>query len=766
MIKIYNFIIIFFMVLFIKNANCQSATWEAIGPEGGQIRSIFFDKRDTLIFAGSSSAGLFFSSLKNPEWKSIGYNDLIAEYGRGRFIEVIKKINNSLYVCSDWGLLKSDNGGNNWENIFQSINGFASSVEIYPSEPNLIYLSFYGGGQGYFSNPGIYKSIDYGKTWYAINNGLISTDINQLVMSANNKHRLYASTLKGIFRTDDGGESGWINISGNLPAIPFTALAIDSLNEQIIYAGSYNGLFKTEDGGNHWENISSDAYFESNFINLKALALKDSILLVGTMKGLYISKDGGQSWYEANSGLENLCIYAVCIMDSQNFLVATADGIYKKVNGETEWHKISNGLNAFQTLSLDFAKIDNEESIFIGTAGAGIINSHDKGETWENLNVLDGFLYVEDIAVFKKEPMYIYAGFIGNYDPQRYFVENGILRTENLGENWDLLTRDIADKFITSIAIDPNDKNILYAGTLQGIYKSIDAGNSWIRSDSGRVGHEQIGVIAIDQFSNQTIYAGTIGGGNITEPHGIFKSNDGGNSWEFSSAGLPISQFFMVWDLAINPCNPKCIFAVLFGRGIFKSSNAGGWWQQVGNNLDNNRLYSIAIDPSDTNIVYAAGEKIFLSTDAGNTWEEIMQGVPEHFGYVNEIRIDLDDPRYVYAATYGSGVLRLFRPNSGVNEDVQIIPETFALKQNYPNPFNPETRIEYSVAMSERILLQIFNQRGQLIRTLVNEVQSPGSYMKIWDGKDESGSNVASGIYLYRLQAGKFSETKKMIKLQ
>jgi flagellar hook assembly protein FlgD len=88
------------------------------------------------------------------------------------------------------------------------------------------------------------------------------------------------------------------------------------------------------------------------------------------------------------------------------------------------------------------------------------------------------------------------------------------------------------------------------------------------------------------------------------------------------------------------------------------------------------------------------------------------------------------------------------------------------LKQNYPNPFNPETRIEYSVAVSEHVLLQIFNQRAQLIRTLVNEPQAPGSYMKIWDGKDESGNSVASGIYLYRLQAGKFSETKKMIKLQ
>ncbi|OQX82854.1 hypothetical protein B6D60_11455 [candidate division KSB1 bacterium 4484_87] len=177
-------------------------------------------------------------------------------------------------------------------------------------------------------------------------------------------------------------------------------------------------------------------------------------------------------------------------------------------------------------------------------------------------------------------------------------------------------------------------------------------------------------------------------------------------------------------------------------------------------------FYCISIDPVDTNTIYAAGEKIYISTNAGNSWQEIMDGVPENFGYVNEICVDPNDPRYIYAATNGSGLLRLFRPYSDVNEEIQVIPTSFTLKQNYPNPFNPETRIEYSVAMGEHILLQIFNQRGQLICTLVNELQVPGTYAKIWDGKDELGNNVASGIYLYRFQAGKFSKTKKMIKLQ
>jgi len=88
---------------------------------------------------------------------------------------------------------------------------------------------------------------------------------------------------------------------------------------------------------------------------------------------------------------------------------------------------------------------------------------------------------------------------------------------------------------------------------------------------------------------------------------------------------------------------------------------------------------------------------------------------------------------------------------------------TFALKQNYPNPFNPETIIQYSLTADSEVRLVIYNILGQQVRELVNELQQPGVYAVRWDGTDESGYRVTSGVYLYRLVAGHRVVVRKMV---
>ena len=91
------------------------------------------------------------------------------------------------------------------------------------------------------------------------------------------------------------------------------------------------------------------------------------------------------------------------------------------------------------------------------------------------------------------------------------------------------------------------------------------------------------------------------------------------------------------------------------------------------------------------------------------------------------------------------------------------------LSQNHPNPFNPSTTINYSVAAEGpgssrvRVKLQVFNLRGQLVRTLVNDIQEPGEYSFYWQGQDDLGGQLGSGVYLCRLQAGKYVATRKMV---
>lgn len=113
-----------------------------------------------------------------------------------------------------------------------------------------------------------------------------------------------------------------------------------------------------------------------------------------------------------------------------------------------------------------------------------------------------------------------------------------------------------------------------------------------------------------------------------------------------------------------------------------------------------------------------------------------------------------------------SGKMIVKVPNDAVtsiSSENPAIPDEFIMHQNYPNPFNPETTIEYAVQQSSEIELKIYNNLGQLIKTLVDDYKTTGEYSVVWDGKDNSGKAVASGNYFYQIKMGEFASTKKMI---
>jgi len=98
--------------------------------------------------------------------------------------------------------------------------------------------------------------------------------------------------------------------------------------------------------------------------------------------------------------------------------------------------------------------------------------------------------------------------------------------------------------------------------------------------------------------------------------------------------------------------------------------------------------------------------------------------------------------------------------------EVAAVPTAFALDQNYPNPFNPTTTIRYAIPSNANVNLVIYNIQGQKIRTLVSSEQKAGYYQVVWDGRNEMGQTVSSGLYLYRVQAGSFVATQKMLMLK
>lgn len=100
---------------------------------------------------------------------------------------------------------------------------------------------------------------------------------------------------------------------------------------------------------------------------------------------------------------------------------------------------------------------------------------------------------------------------------------------------------------------------------------------------------------------------------------------------------------------------------------------------------------------------------------------------------------------------------------TSVKEGEPKLPSRFSLAQNYPNPFNPETEIYYQLPKTELVTIKIFNTLGQEIRTLINDIKPAGSFSIRWDGKDQNGHQLPSGLYLYHIQAGSFRDTKKLL---
>lgn len=93
----------------------------------------------------------------------------------------------------------------------------------------------------------------------------------------------------------------------------------------------------------------------------------------------------------------------------------------------------------------------------------------------------------------------------------------------------------------------------------------------------------------------------------------------------------------------------------------------------------------------------------------------------------------------------------------------RVVPDQFSLGQNVPNPFNPDTKIAYALPEAGFVNVEIYNILGQRVKSLVNEYQDAGNYTVTWNGDDEYGSSVASGVYFYRFNSGQYKDIKKMV---
>ena len=383
------------------------------------------------------------------------------------------------------------------------------------------------------------------------------------------------------------------------------------------------------------------------------------------------------------------------------------------------------------------------ESVVLGQVGA-IYRSSDNGTNWTKLNTGLDSTSVTSFAINANG--HIFAG-----TSDFYGTGLGIWRSTDNGDNWTEINNGLTNTAVRCLAI--NQIGEIFAGTEGGgVLKSTNNGDSWTVVNTGMTTNF-IYSLLINHAGD--IFAGT--------GQGVFRSTDNGDSWTEVNTGLRITTMTF---LAVNSNDD--IFAGtqnFFGTGpagVFRSTNNGDSWTEVTPDSSVWWASSISININDHIIIGTVFSGALRSTDNGDNWTKINTGLELFPGFLAPVySLTLNSTGKLIAGSLSGSLFRSTESTTEIEEFSGELPENFSLSQNFPNPFNPVTNIRYVLNQHTNVRLIIYDLKGREVKQLVNDFQGPGWKTVTWNA-----SHVPSGMYFYRLTAGDFVQTRKMVLLK
>ena len=530
------------------------------------------------------------------------------------------------------GVYKSTDQGGNWDLILETVSE-ARGIDIDPMDNDNLYVADMMGG--------VWVSNDAGQNWKQENSGLGSISMTSVKIKDD---YIYAATqgsgvYGGVIKND--GSITWDKSRSNKPKayIYNMQIEVDPNNPNRIYASAYpGGLLRSDDGGKNWNDKNfltpSIKVDDPNIQGYYSFAINpenpENVWLGVYGKGMFVSYDGMDYNMFANGDndeMEDKKITKVVIdpTNPNEVYVSSEEGVFFTDDSGENWEELSDGLLTKDVFTL---AIGSDGQLYAGTKGYGIAKYHKDEGTWE-----------------------------------------GVHGVANFGVFWSTWERPQYQ--FSDMLINPENPDVMYLASFPtGMFKSVDGGKKWKESNLGLIddGADGIFSLTFHPHDKNIIYAGTYNGVSVTY--------DGAEHWERISNGIPPEQW--PFSIAINPTNPNIMYAATkngMDKGfcdrhdaricgtVVKTTDGGNNWFEITTGLDKgNEFYDIIIYPHNHNILFLSTqhEGVFISKDAGEIWEPINGGLGNLYaGVSNNVAVNLvidSEGKYLYFGTMGSGV--------------------------------------------------------------------------------------------------------------
>lgn len=708
------------------------------------------------------------SSALSANWTNLGPNTSAGGYnGVGRINCIAFHPNNSNIIfvgAPAGGLWKSTNGGNTWlpitDNLVATLTIGISSIAIDPSNPNIMYIATGDKAIGnYFPfSVGVLKSVDGGNTWSATGQfpGISSLYIvNKVVVHPSLTNILFAATSQGLFRSENSGASWESVVDGEY----CYDIEFKPGSSSLMYLATRDKFFRSTNRGESWNNIGSlqgsgrmeIAVTPSN-PSLVALVSSDRVE-GGGFFGYFSSTNSGGSFDRKDDGTKNLLvstpfgdglggqgIYDLCITvsptDPQTIYIGGVN-LWKSSNGGRSWNLINywspgNNNPGVTVIHADKHALEwqDNNTLFQGNDG-GIYKSTNGGAAWTDLSNSLEISQIYRIGVSQADDKVIaglqdnstklknsnggWIDFFSTGDGMENFIHptnpniiywesyfGQLYRTQSgSAANGEEITPQQAGAgaWVTPWVMDPNNTSTLYAGYTD-VWKSTNQGSSWFPISSNLTSSGgKLKSLAVAPSNSSTIYTAS--------DKNIWRTTNGGNSWNNIRTGLPITNDgIFIRYITVDLDDASILYITLSGyaenQKVYKSTNGGNSWTNFSGSLPNVPANCLTIQPGGNEALYVGTDLGVYFRDASmSDWVSFNNGLPPMI--VSELECKASSSKII-AATFGRGLWQSdYFSNEGNNNALSISPTTRNINARAgTTTFNISTTLDWTISENDR----------------------------------------------------------------